>query len=231
MSAKLKRIRSVSGVALQMQQELLWFKEIEQMIPPSYRHRKNSDSHTPRDIFTKMHEEIVTKGEEWMKSTASQCMVVATLIATMVFAAAFTLPGGYNQDTGIPLFNHKPALIVFVISDAASLILSSTSVLIFLSILTSRFAELDFLESLPKKLMFGLATLFLSIATMMLAFSASFFILYNKKFRWMPTFITGSAAIPVIVFAILQFRLLEDVFYSTYQSRYLFKPWKRVLYH
>uniref|UniRef100_A0A251RQJ2 Putative ankyrin repeat-containing domain, PGG domain protein n=1 Tax=Helianthus annuus TaxID=4232 RepID=A0A251RQJ2_HELAN len=230
-SAKQTRFQSVSGVALQMQRELLWFKEVENMIPPQHRQRKNAAGETPRDLFTKKHADLVTKGENWMKDTASQCMVVATLIATIAFAAAFTLPGGYNQNTGIPFFRKEPALIIFVISDAVSLISSSTSVLIFLSILTSRYAEHDFLTSLPNKLMTGLATLFLSIVTMMVAFSASFFVLYNKKLQWVPITITGLAGMPVIIFAILQFRLLGDVFDSTYRSRFLFKPKKRVLYY
>ncbi|KAI3506059.1 hypothetical protein L1887_28414 [Cichorium endivia] len=230
-SAKPKRFQNVSGVALQMQRELLWFKEVERMIPPNYRQRKNAEGETPHDLFTKKHETLVTKGEDWMKNTASQCMVVATLIATIVFAAAFTLPGGYNQNSGIPFFRHKATLIVFVIADAVSLIFSSTSVLIFLSILTSRYAERDFLESLPKKLMLGLAALFLSIVTMMIAFGASFFVLYNKHLKWVPVIVAGLAAIPVILFAILQFRLLGDVYHSTYQSRYLFKPKKRMLYY
>ncbi|CAI9291945.1 unnamed protein product [Lactuca saligna] len=218
-SAKPKRFQNVSGVALQMQRELLWFKEVERMIPPNYRQRKNTQGETPHDLFTKKHETLVTKGEDWMKNTAAQCMVVATLIATIVFAAAFTLPGGYNQNSGIPFFRQKPTLIIFVIADAVSLIFSSTSVLIFLSILTSRYAERDFLESLPKKLMLGLAALFLSIVTMMIAFGASFFVLYNKHLKWVPIVVAGLASIPVILFAILQFRLLGDVYHSTYQSR------------
>ncbi|KAK9080029.1 hypothetical protein SSX86_001704 [Deinandra increscens subsp. villosa] len=229
-SAKQSRFQNVSGVALQMQRELLWFKEVEQMIPPQYRQRKNIAGETPQDLFTKKHANLVAKGEDWMKNTASQCMVVATLITTIVFAAAFTLPGGYNQNTGIPFFRKEPALIIFVISDAVSLISSSTSILMFLSILTSRYAERDFLESLPKKLMFGLATLFLSIVTMMVAFGASFFVLYDKKVKWVPITITSLASMPVILFAILQARLLGDVFHSTYRSRYLFKPKKRILY-
>ncbi|KAM0010900.1 putative ankyrin repeat-containing domain, PGG domain, leucine-rich repeat domain superfamily [Helianthus debilis subsp. tardiflorus] len=229
-SAKQSRFQNVSGVAFQMQRELLWFKEVEQMIPPSYRQRKNGDNETPQDLFTKKHEKLVTKGEDWMKNTASQCMVVATLITTIVFVAAFALPGGYDQDTGIPFFRKEPALIIFVIADTVSLISSSTSVLMFLAILTSRYAERDFLESLPRKLLFGLAMLFLSIVTMMIAFSASFFVVYDKKVKWVPITITGLAGMPVILFAILQFRLLGDVFYSTYRSRYLFKPKKRILY-
>ncbi|KAJ0510195.1 putative PGG domain, ankyrin repeat-containing domain superfamily [Helianthus annuus] len=90
--AKRKRLEDVSGVALQMQRELLWFKEVEGMIPSSYKERKNEDGLTPEELFTKEHKQLVTEGEKWMKDTASQCMVVAALIATIVFAAAFTVP-------------------------------------------------------------------------------------------------------------------------------------------
>ncbi|GJZ33352.1 ankyrin repeat-containing domain, PGG domain protein [Tanacetum coccineum] len=171
--AKRKRLQDVSGVALQMQRELLWFKvhlslpasaflhnisEVEAMIPPSYRERKNKDGLTPHELFTKEHKDLVAKGEQWMKGTASHCMVVAALIATIVFAAAFTVPGGYsqggpNQTLGIPIFHSKATFLVFVLADAISLFSSAASILMFLSILTSRYAERDFLQSLPKKLM------------------------------------------------------------------------------
>ncbi|KAJ0702803.1 putative PGG domain-containing protein [Helianthus annuus] len=100
-------------------------------------------------------------------------MVVAALIATIVFAAAFPVPGGYDQNNGIPIFDQKPIFVVFVVADAMSLFLSSASILTFLSILTSRFAVRNFVESLPKKLMLSLLTLFLSIATMVITFSIS----------------------------------------------------------
>lgn len=201
------------------------------MIPPSYRERKNKEGLTPYELFTKEHKELVKLGETWMKDTASQCMVVAALIATIVFAAAFTVPGGYNQDNGIPMFRSKVTLMVFVVADAISLFTSSASILIFLSILTSRYAERDFLESLPKKLMAGLATLFISITTMTVAFSVSFFVLYNKGLLWIPILIGALALLPVVLYIKLQIRLFVDVIRSTYGSRYLFKPRKHVLYY
>ncbi|GJU88364.1 ankyrin repeat-containing domain, PGG domain protein [Tanacetum coccineum] len=160
-SAKRKRLQDVSGVAFQMQRELLWFREVESMIPPSYRERKNKDGLTPHELFTKEHKHLVVKGEEWMKGTANQCMVVAALIATVVFAAAFTVPGGYNQTNGIPIFKSEATFMVFVVADAISLFSSAASILMFLSILTSVYAERDFLQSLPKKLMFGVVPVFL----------------------------------------------------------------------
>ncbi|RVX11645.1 hypothetical protein CK203_015765 [Vitis vinifera] len=169
--APLPQRNIVSGAALQMQRELLWFKEVEKIMLPTYRERKNKDGKTPWDLFTKEHKNLMKDGEKWMRGTAAQSMLVATLIATVVFAAAFTVPGGSNQDTGIPILLRKKSFMIFAVSDAIALFSSSTSILVFLSILTSRYAEDDFLESLPSRLMFGLITLFVSIISMMIYFA------------------------------------------------------------
>ncbi|KAF9661600.1 hypothetical protein SADUNF_Sadunf19G0085700 [Salix dunnii] len=58
-------------------------------------------------------------------------LVVATLIATVTFAAAFTLPGGYNSDQGTAILAKKPAFIAFLISDAISMALSASAVFIY----------------------------------------------------------------------------------------------------
>ncbi|CAH1442221.1 unnamed protein product [Lactuca virosa] len=222
------RLEDVSGVAFQMQRELQWFKKVESMIPPFYRKEKNNDGLTPLELFTESHKDLVSKGEEWMKGTASQCMVVAALIATIVFAVAFTIPGGYNQSDGFPMFRKNGVFIAFVIVDAISLILSSTSILVFLSILTSRYAQQDFLKSLPKKLLIGLGTLFLSIMTIMVAFSISFFLLYEEKLITVAIPISVFAFIPIISYATLHYHLLMDSFHSTISSRHLFKPQRRL---
>src|SRR5690606_1839919 len=112
-------------------------------------------------------------GEKWMKDISSSCSFVGALIFTIMFTAAFTLPGGNNQNTGFPMFLDKKLFKIFIISDAISLFSSTTSVLTFLGILTSRYAEDDFLISLPRKMILGLSTLFLSIATMMISFCAA----------------------------------------------------------
>ncbi|GKC15922.1 ankyrin repeat-containing domain, PGG domain protein [Tanacetum coccineum] len=92
--------------------DLIW-KEVESMIPPYYRKRKNKDGLTPHELFTKEHKDLVAKGEDWMKGTASQFMVVAELLATIVFAAAFTVPGSYNQTNGIPIFKSESNIYCF----------------------------------------------------------------------------------------------------------------------
>nr|XP_043617607.1 uncharacterized protein LOC122589381 isoform X2 [Erigeron canadensis] len=97
-SAKINRLQNIPGVGLQLHLETLWFKEVEAMLPPPFREKKNAAGLTPHEVFTKNHKELFSKGEEWMKETAAQLMVVASLIATITFAAAFTFPGGYDQE-------------------------------------------------------------------------------------------------------------------------------------
>ncbi|KAL8257608.1 hypothetical protein R6Q59_029649 [Mikania micrantha] len=221
-----ERTAKTSGASLQMQRELLWFEDVEKMMPPYLREAKNNDGQTPYELFAKENEDLVSKGLKWMKD----CMVVATLIVTVAFSVAFTVPGGYNQDHGSPIFIHNRTFLVFVIADAVSLISSSTSLLVFLSVLTSQHDQRDFMYSLPRKLMIGLLTLFISVAALMVTFSASFFVLYHKGLKWVSILIAAFATIPVIVFALLQYHLLVDMFRSTYDSHYLFNPKKRILY-
>ncbi|KAF5929921.1 hypothetical protein HYC85_000114 [Camellia sinensis] len=101
---------------------------------------------TPAEMFTDTHKELVKERERWMKDTATSCTIAAALMATVVFAAAITVPGGNNSENGHQIFFKQKPFIIFCISDALALISSIASVLMFLSILTSRYAEEDFLR-------------------------------------------------------------------------------------
>ncbi|CAN0911860.1 Ankyrin repeat-containing protein ITN1 [Linum grandiflorum] len=218
------RLNSDSGAALQLRREILWFKEVERIVQPLYTEMKNADGTTPHDLFSTEHKKLAREGEKWMKETASSCMVVATLITTMMFAAAFTVPGGNNQETGRPLYLKTKSFLIFAISDALALVSSATSILIFLSILTSRYAEEDFLSSLPNKLLTGLLTLFISITTMMMAFSSTLFMTLGYGYSWASVSITAVACVPVSIYALLQFRLVADIISHSYTSSIFFHP-------
>lgn len=183
---------------------------------------KNEQGRTPQILFTEEHKGLVQEGEKWMKDTASSCMLVATLIATVMFAAAFSVPGGNNEITGKPNFLLKRSFLVFAVSDALALFSSSTSILIFLSILTSRYAEEDFLETLPNRLMIGLATLFVSVATMMIAFCATLFIVLGPELMWVANPMCLLACVPVTLFPLLKFPLFIDTISHRYRSSIIF---------
>ncbi|XP_031262209.1 ankyrin repeat-containing protein ITN1-like isoform X2 [Pistacia vera] len=207
--------REVPGAAFQMQRELQWFKAVESYVHPSFRVQRNKLNKTPREVFTEEHEGLVKDGEKWMKDTAQSYTFVAALIITVVFAAAFTVPGG-NNNSGIPNFSQERPFIIFIASDALALFSSTTSLLMFLGILTSRYSEEDFLMALPNKLMFGLVTMFFSIASMIVAFGATIIILSPGKLVIIP--IALLCCIPVTLFALFQFPLLVEIYSSTYRS-------------
>ncbi|KAH7846474.1 hypothetical protein Vadar_014409 [Vaccinium darrowii] len=206
-----------AGAALQVQRELQWFKEVERLVLPKNKEERNEEGKTPAQVFSDAHKELVKEGERWMKDTASSCTIIASLIATVVFAAAITIPGG-NKPDGPPNFDQQPAFLIFGIFNALSLFSSIASVVLFLSILTSRYAEEDFLATLPKRLIIGLICLFLSLLFMMTAFGATLYLVFGKNKGWVliPAGVLG--CIPVTLFCALQFPLLKDMIKSTYGS-------------
>ncbi|KAF5447901.1 hypothetical protein F2P56_033417 [Juglans regia] len=208
------RINQISGAALQMQRELQWFKEVETIVLPKYKESKNKGGLTPRQLFTKDHKDMKEKGEKWMKNTATSCTVVGTLIVTIMFAAVFSFRDD-NQGMGLPKSLNKFLFNIFIISDALSLFSSSTSVLMFLGILTSRYSEEDFLEYLPRQMIIGLLTLFCSIASMMITFSSALLIILHEQL-WIAIPLICLAIVPVTLFVWIQFPILKDMIISTY---------------
>nr|XP_023888257.1 ankyrin repeat-containing protein NPR4-like isoform X3 [Quercus suber] len=216
----------IPGAALQMQRELQWFKEVESIVPPRVLGKLNDEDLTPRQLFTKNHKDMMGKGEKWMKDTASSCTVVGALIITIMFAAAFTVPGGNDQNNGFPIFLNKKLFMVFIVSDALSLFSSTTSVLMFLGILTSRYEEEDFLESLPRKMIIGLSAIFFSIAAMMTAFSTALILMLHEQ-SWVFKPIIFLASIPIALFVLMQFPLLVEMVISTYGPSIFDRKMKR----
>ncbi|XP_054775894.1 uncharacterized protein LOC129284431 isoform X2 [Prosopis cineraria] len=212
------QLNRISGAALQMQWELQWFKAVEKVVEPRLWLHPNKEGLNPLDYFKENHKELRKEGEEWMKETATSCSVVGALIITMMFATAFTVPGGNDGTSGYPIFLNKNLFRVFLISDAVSLFASTTSVLTFLGVLTSRYAEEDFLYSLPTKLVIGLSSLFLSIVTMLVAFSATIIMMlqHASSHSWAYLLVIMFASVPVILFVFLQFPLLIEIISSTY---------------
>ncbi|RYQ81460.1 hypothetical protein Ahy_Scaffold1g107381 isoform C [Arachis hypogaea] len=192
---------------------------VEEIVHPKCKEAKNQDGKKPREIFMEQHKELAKEGEKWAKETAGAFSIVGTLITTILFAAAFTLPGGNNQHNGEPMFLHDWAFNVFIVADAISLFASSTSVLIFIGILTSRYAEKDFLQVLPWKLLAALVALFLSVVCMMVAFCAALLAMLKGK-AYHPLLIGAIvlASIPIIVFIPSQLRLFVGIFDSTIRS-------------
>ncbi|KAL4322332.1 hypothetical protein HN51_067056 [Arachis hypogaea] len=213
---------SRSNAALQMQRELHWYKAVKDIVHPKCKEAKNVDGKKPRELFTKNHESLVKEGENWARDTARSFTIVGTLIITIMFAAAFSASGGRDSDTGVPtlLSLRKRAFKVFILADAISLITSSSSVLIFIWILTSRYAENDFFWKLPVKFLAGLLTLFVSVTSMMIAFGAALYMML-KGHRGIIMAVVSLAVVPVLVLIPTLLFLSFEIFISTWRSSLL----------
>lgn len=202
---------------------------METIVQPRLKEEKNENMKTPSTLFSDEHKVLAKEGERWMKNTAGSSMIVGTLISAVMFTTAFTVPGGNNNVTGLPIMletERKPFLL-FMGSNALSMFTSSTSILMFLGILTARYAEEDFLKSLPTKLIFGIACLFLSIVTMMISFGTALYLMLIKQLAWVSYPIIVFSIIPVALFSLLQFPLLVEMINCTYGSGIFDKP-KRI---
>ncbi|GJZ32255.1 hypothetical protein Tco_0577691 [Tanacetum coccineum] len=85
-----------------------------------------------------------------------------------------------------------------------------------LSILTVGFAEQDFLIKLPRRLMIGLAALFISTTAMIIAFAVTLFFVFGKENSWMLIPICALTCLPITSFVPWQFPLVADLISATY---------------
>lgn len=180
--------------------------------------RYNKKNKSPRDVFTETHKELVKEGGEWLTSTSESCSVVAALIATVSFATSTTVPGGVKEESGMPILEDQPAFDIFAISSLVALCFSVTAVVMFLSILTSRYQERDFGKDLPRKLLFGLTSLFVSIASMLISFCAGHFFVLKDKLKYAALPVYAVTCLPVSLFAIGQFPLYFDLVWATFKK-------------
>ncbi|XP_050215030.1 uncharacterized protein LOC126666120 [Mercurialis annua] len=227
------------GPALQLQEELRWFDRVESVVPSYYamHHENSKNMYTPVQLFEMNHIVQLQQAQKWAKETSQSCSTVAVLVATVVFAAAYTVPGGTN-DKGYPHFLDSPYFLAFTVMDVISLACSLTSVVAFLSILTSPFEFDDFRRSIPRKLIFGFTLLFFSVITTMLAFGSTILLVIRKEKQLTASLISVAAFFPVSVFAILQFRLygtmMKDILSLLMNClpccRVLSRPRRRKLY-
>ncbi|ONH89872.1 hypothetical protein PRUPE_8G021100 [Prunus persica] len=141
------------------------------------------ENKTAEQLFNSEHAKLLQSAQTWIKETAQSCLTVAALVATVVYAAAYTAPRG-NDSNGVPVLRHSSFFFTFAVADTVSLISSLASLVTFLSILTSPLEYQDFYRSLPFKLHLGFTLLFFSLITTMLTFIATTLLLIHPQKKW-----------------------------------------------
>lgn len=182
----------------------------------------------PNEIFIEEHRALLSNSKEWVKSTCNSCSVIATLIATLVFASSATVPGGLSEDNGKPIYQHHLAFRLFSVSSLVALCTSFISLLIFLSLLTTNYQYRDFSKSLPLSLIFGLTSLFTSIAAMLICFCSGHFLMLEDRFKYYVIPVYAFTCLAISYFALQKSHsyvvLLKATFSKVPQRIYMEDP-------
>lgn len=172
------------------------------------REKKQEDRQEDDDVVIVKNE----KQKNWRRKLnrmRESNMLVAILIATVTFAAAFTLPGGNIQEgehyQGSPVLIHNAAFQAFVITDSLSFVFSTSSVLILFSS-----SSLTSLVSYSYCVGMALMLTMLAMAFMVLAFvTGTYAVLAVSK---------PLAKTSVILLVGLSFVLIFNVFFNMLAS-------------
>ncbi|XP_059317683.1 ankyrin repeat-containing protein At5g02620-like isoform X3 [Lycium ferocissimum] len=221
-------IADMRSPALLLQENLLLFERVKNVCSDDFFEIINKDGKTAEELFTKANAKLRSEAKDWLKRTAENCTIVAVLIATVAFAAAYTIPGGPNQSTGYPVLMDHPFFVIFTIGDVLSITFALTSMITFLSILTSSFLMHEFRRSLSEKLILGFTLLILSVSMMMLAFASTIILMIHYKERWTKIALSSMAFLPVTIFAVSYFPLYVSLWKNfNYSLRKLARAFPR----
>ncbi|KAK0593429.1 hypothetical protein LWI29_036495 [Acer saccharum] len=71
-----------AGPAYRLQEEIEWFKSVEEIMPAYFTEHRDKKNRTAHKIFNEMHTDQLDKAQKWIKETSQSCSAVAVLIAT-----------------------------------------------------------------------------------------------------------------------------------------------------
>ncbi|KAI9198844.1 hypothetical protein LWI28_023005 [Acer negundo] len=215
-----------------LREELEWFDSVEEITPTYYTMLETNNKMTAWDFFKITHENQRQEAQKCIKNTCQLCIAVAILVFFFVLAAAaFTVPGGggsgtINSDYGstLPILllllgsRNPPFFLFFTVPDIIALSCSLTAAVMFLSLShTLPLKWRYFLVRIPRQLRLGFALLFVSVATTMLAFASTVYLIIihhhdseELQRRWRMNLVCSTAFLPLSLFSLTYFPLFRS---------------------
>ncbi|KAL9321078.1 hypothetical protein ACSQ67_012917 [Phaseolus vulgaris] len=221
LAAKLDNSEERFGLStnyVQMRTEEKWFQEVEKIVPPSMKRKRNKDGWTPKDLFYETHKELHRESASELKALANTLIVVATLIITLGISVAITIPLNDIDSTLTPIFRKKTWYTIFFVSVGLETSFCAASMLFYASaILPSNMEPKD--ESIrlqENKVRFGSVTLLISAGFMLFASIASATLIFEFLSNWGPYFTFGVGCLVFLVHF-----TLDHTLWSNYMSHLL----------
>ncbi|KAJ9701390.1 hypothetical protein PVL29_006649 [Vitis rotundifolia] len=100
-----------------------------------------------------------------LKRKGETHLIVAALVATVTFAAGFTLPGGYNENDGKAILAKKAAFKAFVVTDTFAMVFSVSATFVYFYM-----AGYEKVEYLQKHFFWGFFLTMFGMGSMVVAF-------------------------------------------------------------
>ncbi|XP_042511747.1 uncharacterized protein LOC122086896 [Macadamia integrifolia] len=197
-----RRQNKIHISAYKMALETHWFKKLKGLSPTHHLQFRNSDGKTANELFDDTHKQLIKDGVKWIKNTANTIMLVSTLIATMNFTAAFAVPGGYHQVTGLPIFASKTRdsqLSMPILQQHCFSVLAPLEAPVYLS----RFHMDEFYFNLPLKYIMVGSSLFCSAIYTVAVFVQALILVNNGDFTTIGWCFGISAIIAAVILFIL----------------------------
>ncbi|RVW18018.1 Protein accellerated cell death 6 [Vitis vinifera] len=160
------------------------------------------DREVPRDKeVTRDREDKGSSGSNsisTLKKVGETHLIVTALVATVTFAAGFTLPGGYNENDGLATLGKKEAFKAFVVADTLAMVSSVSAAFVYFFM-----AGYEKEELLHKHLPWGFFLTMFGMGAMVVAFMTGMYAVL-PRFSWLP--------IPVCVLCCCFFLVFYHVF-------------------
>lgn len=121
-----------------------------------------------------------------MKESANALSVVAALLATITFAAAFQVPGGFDGDDGSPVLLTKPIFALFVVANSTAMCCSMLCLFLLLWVM-----GIGKIHGSLMVLDISIALLQSSFYLTLLAFTLGVFVVTVKKSFWLAILVCG----------------------------------------
>ncbi|CAL5361161.1 unnamed protein product [Camellia sinensis] len=159
--------RGSVGVVNQMSWDVLWFKNTTHI---------HFDGKAAEELFEENHAALREEAEKAAKHVSDNLIIVAILIGTINFAALFTLPGGFDQNTGIPMLlkSNRQEIQFFMVYIGLALFFAFLSLATLMLIQLSRFDTNDFHIAIPLKTIISCITIIYSTGFSATAFAQGY---------------------------------------------------------
>ncbi|KAL3509391.1 hypothetical protein ACH5RR_028792 [Cinchona calisaya] len=152
------------------------------------------------------------------KDRVNTLLLVSTLVATITFAAGFTMPGGYNNSDpyeGMATMLEEKKFHLFIFCDTMAMY---SSILVAVSLI---WAQLGDLRLVLVALKLALPLLGLALAMMSLAFMAGVSLVVSKL-KWLDNAILIMGVIFLVILLALFFPLCFPISSNNRLLRYIF---------